>query len=81
MHDELTQVDIDKMKEELDHRIKVLRPQLIEEVNKKYGNTIIMVTHNEAIKNMADHVIKLRDGVVRHNNINEKKVSAVDLDW
>ena len=32
MHDELTQVDIDKMKEELDHRIKVLRPQLIEEV-------------------------------------------------
>ena len=47
----------------------------------KYGNTIIMVTHNEAIKNMADHVIKLRDGVVRHNNINENKISAVDLDW
>ena len=35
--------------------------KLIEDVNKKYGNTIIMVTHNEAIKNMADHVIKLRD--------------------
>ena len=32
MHDELTQVDIDKMKEELAHRIQVLRPQLIEEV-------------------------------------------------
>lgn len=32
MHDELTQVDIDKMKEELTHRIQVLRPQLIEEV-------------------------------------------------
>ena len=32
MHDELTQVDIDKMKEELQHRIQVLRPQLIEEV-------------------------------------------------
>ena len=30
MHDELTQVDIDKMKEELQHRIQVLRPQLIE---------------------------------------------------
>ena len=55
--------------------------KLIEDVNQKYGNTIIMVTHNEAIKNMADHVIKLRDGVVRHNNINENKVSAVDLDW
>ena len=54
---------------------------LIEDVNKKYGNTIIMVTHNEAIKQMADHVIKLRDGVVRKNIINETKVSAVDLDW
>ena len=32
MHDELTHVDIDKMKEELQHRIQVLRPQLIEEV-------------------------------------------------
>ena len=32
MHDELTLVDIDKMKEELQHRIQVLRPQLIEEV-------------------------------------------------
>ena len=32
MHDELTQVDIDKMKQELQHRIQVLRPQLIEEV-------------------------------------------------
>lgn len=55
--------------------------KLIEDVNKKYGNTIIMVTHNEAVKNMADHVIKLRDGVIRHNNINENKVSAVDLEW
>ena len=55
--------------------------KLIEEVNEKYGNTVIMVTHNEAIRYMADHVVKLRDGVVRHNDINTEKVSAVDLDW
>ncbi len=54
---------------------------LIEDCNKKYGNTVIMVTHNEAIKNMADHVIKLRDGVVRHNDINENKIPAADLEW
>ena len=36
--------------------------RLIEQVNQKYGNTIIMVTHNDAIKNMADRVVKLRDG-------------------
>ena len=47
--------------------------KLIEDVNQKYGNTVIMVTHNEAIQNMADHTIKLRDGHVRKNLINENK--------
>ena len=55
--------------------------KLIEDVNKKYGSTIIMVTHNEAIKYMADHVIKLRDGVVRHNDLNDKKIPASELEW
>lgn len=54
---------------------------LIEEVNHKYGNTVIMVTHNDAIKNMADFVVKLRDGVIRKSYRNEEKVSAADLDW
>ena len=55
--------------------------KLIEDVNQKYGNTVIMVTHNEAIQNMADHTIKLRDGKVRKNIINEHKISAEELDW
>lgn len=55
--------------------------KLIEDVNEKYGNTIIMVTHNEAIKYMADHVVKLRDGKVHKNELNENKISAVDLEW
>ena len=55
--------------------------KLIENVNVKYGNTVIMVTHNEAIRHMADHIIKLRDGAVRHNDINEHKISAADLEW
>lgn len=54
---------------------------LIEDVNRKYGNTVLMVTHNDALKNMADQVIKLRDGVIRHNNINETKTPAAQLDW
>lgn len=55
--------------------------KLIEDVNKKYGNTVIMVTHNDAIQNMADRVIKLRDGQIRDNIVNNSKVSAVDLEW
>lgn len=55
--------------------------KLIEGVNKKYGSTIIMVTHNDAIKNMADRVVRLRDGVIRKNYRNEAKISASELDW
>lgn len=55
--------------------------KLIEDGNKKYGNTVIMVTHNDAIQNMADRVIKLRDGQIRDNIVNNSKVSAADLEW
>ena len=55
--------------------------KLIENVNKKYGNTVIMVTHNDAIKNMADKVIKLKDGKIRDSFENKNTVSATDLDW
>ncbi len=55
--------------------------KLIETVNQKYGNTVIMVTHNDAIKNMADRVVKLRDGQIRKNYLNEEKMKAEELDW
>lgn len=55
--------------------------KLIESLNQKYGSTVVMVTHNDAIKNMADRVIKLRDGVIRKNYVNEEKISAEELDW
>lgn len=55
--------------------------KLIETVNQKYGNTVIMVTHNDAIKNMADRVVRIRDGRVLSDKLNETKVSAEDLEW
>ena len=55
--------------------------KLIEEVNRKFGNTVIMVTHNDAIKLMADRVVKLRDGMIRKNYLNEHRTSAAQLEW
>ena len=55
--------------------------RLIETVNKKYNTTIIMVTHNEAIKDMADKVVKLRDGMIRKIVTNDHKLTADELDW
>lgn len=55
--------------------------KLIEEVNRKFGNTVIMVTHNDALKLMADRVVKLRDGMIRKNYLNEHRTSAAELEW
>ena len=55
--------------------------KLIEDVNHKYGNTVLMVTHNDARKNMADRVIKLRDGQIRKDYVNEEKIPAMELEW
>lgn len=55
--------------------------KLIEAVNQKYGSTVVMVTHNDAIKNMADRVVRLRDGQIRSNHINENKIRAEELEW
>ena len=54
---------------------------LLERINKEYGNTIIMVTHNDALKNMADRVVKLRDGKVNRNYLNEKKLPVSEIEW
>ena len=63
----------------LDTKTSIQVMEIRKEVSK--NRLVIMVTHNDAIKNMADHVIKLRDGAVRHNDINTNKVSAEDLEW
>lgn len=55
--------------------------KLIEDINQKYGNTIIIVTHNDAIKNMADKIIKLKDGRIKTIYRNENKIAASQLDW
>lgn len=55
--------------------------KLIETVNQTYGNTVIMVTHNEAIKGMADRVVQLRDGMIRREYHNERKLPVEQLEW
>ena len=65
----------------LDYKTSKEILKLIEQVNKTYGNTIIMVTHNDAIKYMADTVVRLKDGAIRDTVRNERRMSAEELEW
>ena len=55
--------------------------ELIEKINRKYHNTIIIVTHNQAIGLMADRILKLRDGKITSDTLNENKTAARNLEW
>ena len=53
----------------------------MERVNREYGCTIVIVTHNAAIARMANRVLRLRDGYLAEDEVNDSPVSAAELDW
>lgn len=53
---------------------------LLEKINAQYGTTMLIVTHNNAIKDMVDQVIILKDGLIRKNYRNDTKVPAAELE-
>ena len=80
MYDELTEVDIKKMKEELDHRIRVLRPQLIEEVQtaRAFGDLSENFEYKCAkqAKNRNDSRIRYLERMIRTAKVIEVKGGA-----
>ena len=52
---------------------------LLEKINKVYGTTMLIVTHNNAIKDMVDHVIFIKDGEILKDYDNDSKIPARDL--
>ncbi|MCQ2483046.1 MAG: ABC transporter ATP-binding protein [Clostridia bacterium] len=65
----------------LDYKTSKEILELIEKINKRYKNTIVIVTHNQAIGSMADRILKLRDGKIVKDITNETKISAKALEW
>lgn len=55
--------------------------ELFEEINQNYHTTIVMITHNDAIKHMAHRIITIKDGRIVSNKLNENRLSAQAVDW
>ena len=53
---------------------------ILEQINRKYHTTVIIITHNEAVAGMADRVIRIHDGKVKSNTENEKvRIEELDI--
>ena len=55
--------------------------ELMEQVNRAYGCTIVIVTHNDAIKHMAHRILRLRDGELVSDELNSNVLPARELTW
>lgn len=55
--------------------------KLLQQINKEFGTTILMITHNTAISAMANRVYKVRSGEMIEAAINETAVSAERIEW
>ena len=53
---------------------------LLEKINEKYGTTMLIVTHNNSIKNMVHKVIIVKDGLIKTEYLNETRVPAAQLE-
>lgn len=53
---------------------------LLEKINAKYGTTMLIVTHNNSIKNMVHQVVRMKDGLIRTSYMNETRVPAAELE-
>ena len=53
---------------------------LLEQINRRFNTTILLVTHNSAIRQMAHKVITIRDGRIVEETVNARPISAADIE-
>lgn len=53
--------------------------KFVEKMNRQFGSTVVIITHNEAIAGMADQIVRMKDGRIAENRRNEQKIPAAEL--
>ncbi len=71
----------DELTGALDTKSSLAVLKFVEKINQSYGTTITIITHNEAIADMADSVIRIRDGKIAKvkENANKKRAAELEL--
>ena len=54
---------------------------LLEDVNREFGCTMVIVTHNDAIRHMSHHILRLRDGQLVEDELNPHVMPAAQIEW
>ena len=55
--------------------------KLLKDMSREQGKTIIVVTHNSAIKDMADEVVHIKNGAAESIEINDHPKDIEEIEW
>lgn len=55
--------------------------QLLQDTCRKTNMTVVIVTHNSALCDMADRVIMVKSGLIRSETVNENPVPVEQIEW
>ena len=55
--------------------------QLLQDTGRRTGMTIIIITHNGALTDMADRVIQVRNGTIKSVKLNENPKNIAEIEW
>ena len=53
----------------------------LQDLTNEQGTTVVVITHNQAIAPMADRVIKINDGTVSSQELNQQPMPIQDIEW
>jgi len=65
----------------LDFKTGLTILKLLSKINKEMKKTVMVITHNAAIGQMADRVIRLRSGHITEDHYNENPISPERIEW
>lgn len=65
----------------LDYKTGISILALLSRINKEYGKTVLVITHNAPIAQMADRIIKMRSGQIVENIINQDPIDPERIEW
>ncbi|MCR4869662.1 MAG: ABC transporter ATP-binding protein [Atopobiaceae bacterium] len=65
----------------LDYKTSKEILELMENINREYGCTMVIVTHNDAIRHMSHHILRLRDGRLVEDLKNDAILPVSEITW
>ena len=65
----------------LDYKTGKAVLELLQNISQKQGMTVVIITHNRALSDMADYIIEMKSGCITNSYRNEAPLPVSEIEW